>query len=614
MTLLLSLVTVFLFLSTRKQFLQEARELPVWISFGVLGFILLTLMAYLTTTTMNYGFDEVAQTVALGLLFLWMARQPESARIRRSVLRVLVATVLLACLIGVFVYAFGPLTRFVGTFLDVRAPWKSAWPNAWAQLLLLTWPIALLFAAPHRVQGSSRSETLYLIMQRCIPVGVILGCLLLSFSRAAMLTFAGQVILLIMFATQRRSSYRRIASIIVCSLAIGLVLFGLSNYLRARNNTVQSLSEKALFLADEGKSSITERSSFWRQSWILSVRRPLLGWGPGSFRFMQTSLMEGVLATSDHSHNVLLKIASERGWAAALLLAVISIALLLPSFRGLFGYAPLTVESALLLTGVMGVIAHNLVDFNLQFIGIGLPFILLMAMLPHHPSGRLNNKFIQMSVLIFTLGLLVATVHEGIFAVTSTLGRRAELRRNTDIALRWYRWSSLEWYSRDLSLAHARLLSQSPKATDVSSAEKLMQRYTTEINVSDVRGWRLRAEIAQKLGKIDEAEQSLRKALMLGGLTDLNILRQLLDLLARQNASADLAREKEFADQLLRQYYVAILSDSHYIALSSNVEEFLHIAELLSHQFPADEPKYQVMAAGVDREAKIERLRLKALQ
>jgi O-antigen ligase len=49
----------------------------------------------------------------------------------------------------------------------------------------------------------------------------------------------------------------------------------------------------------------------------MSWERPMIGFGPGTFRFVQPQLQHEVLATSDHPHNVFLKLAMERGWPAA---------------------------------------------------------------------------------------------------------------------------------------------------------------------------------------------------------------------------------------------------------------------------------------------------------
>ena len=61
---------------------------------------------------------------------------------------------------------------------------------------------------------------------------------------------------------------------------------------------------------------------------------------------------------------------------------------------------------------------------------------------------------------------------------------------------------------------------------------------------------------------------------------------------------------------MLQKYYDAILRNSHYIALSPNVEAFVDVAELMAVLYPSEAPRYQVMAAGVDRQARTERQKL----
>ncbi len=591
-------------------------------------FVLWTGLSYVFTTTMNYGFDEVTQTVALALLFLWMARLPHDAKMRTSFLKVLVASVLVACFVGVFVYAMGPLNRFVGTFLDIRAPWKHAWPNAWAELLLLSWPVALLLSHPHHEQGKGDLETFWKIAKRTTPAGVIVGCLLLSFSRAAFVALVGQAVILLFWSYRRRVAWKRVAAVVTGTLVIGLLIFGLSNHLRSRAHAVQSLSERALFLTPEGASSLTERVSFWRQALRLSAEHPFVGWGPGSFRFAQTPLMNDVLATSDHPHNVYLKAAAERGWPAALLLIALTFVLFLPLLKGLLpplrcplkgcpiscvlarvSRRELTTGQVLLLTALLGVLAHNLVDFNLHYIAVSLPAVLILAMLTEGKTVQMNKKFVHIIEYIIAIALLVAVLHEGFYAVTSTLARRADAQGKTPQALIWHRRSTGEWYSRDGLLSYARL---QMRAGVPQAAQRTIHRYTELINPVDARGWALQAEMTVAVKNTQEARALYERALALGRYTDLRILHGLLMLLSLQSTTEMAERQAEF-DTIMQHYYDAILRNAHYIALSPNVEEFLAVAEIMALTFPADAPRYQVMAASVDRQAKIERTQLSEL-
>ncbi|OIO53320.1 hypothetical protein AUJ46_05625 [Candidatus Peregrinibacteria bacterium CG1_02_54_53] len=627
-TLLLGLVASAVVLMPGHRRYEDDRSISAIVWWLTIAFVLWTGLSYIFTTTMNYGFDQVVQTAAFALLFLWMARQPADARIRTSVLRVLVVSVLVACLVGVFVYAMGPLNRFVGIFLDIRAPWKHAWPNAWAELLLLAWPVALLLSRAQHEQGSTNLRTFWKIAKRTTPAGVMVGCLLLSFSRAAIVAFVGQGIILLFWSYRRRVSWRRIAAVVTGTLVVGLLIFGLSNHLRARAHAVQSLSERVLFLTPEGSGSLTERVSFWRQAVQLSVEHPLFGWGPGSFRFAQMPLMDDVLATSDHAHNLYLHVAAERGLPAVFILLALTLVLLLPLLKGLlpplrcsFTGCPitcalariqrheLTTDQVLLLTALLGVFAHNLVDFNLHYIAVALPAVLILALLEDGGAESTNKKFVHKIEYAIAIILLAAVMRESYYAVTSTLARRADAQGKTAQALTWYERSAGEWYSRDGLLSYARL---QMRAGVPQAAQRTVHRYTQTINPVDARGWALQAEMASAVRNTNESRISYERALSLGRYTDLRILHGLLVLLSLESTTAMAERQKEF-DVIVQHYYDAILRNAHYIALSSNVEEFLAVTEVMALAFPDDAPRYQVMAAGADRQAKSERARLSAL-
>lgn len=628
-TLLLGLAACAVVLFRGRRSCDADRPIAPVVWWLTIAFVLWSAVSYVFTTTMNYGFDEVAQTASLALLFLWMARRPRESKVRMSVLRVMTVTVLLACLIGVLIYAMGPINRFVGTFLDIRAPWKHAWPNAWAELLLLAWPVALLLARPDRAQGKGAMQTFWMMLRSSIPAGVMVGCLILSFSRAAFLAFLGQGLILLFWSYRRRAPWKRVASVAMSTLFIALVIFGLSNYLRSRAHAVQSLSERTLFLAPEGMSSIAERKAFWRQGFDLSLARPIFGWGPGSFRFAQTALMEDVLETSDHPHNVLLKVALERGWPAAIILLTLTLVLLLPLVKGLFppmrssgGARPflcpvarmqrreVTTGIVLLLTAVLGVLAHNLVDFNLHYIAVSLPTVLILGMLAETEAGKTNKKFVHKIECALTVILLAAVLHEGFYAVTSTVGRRADTQGDGEQALLWYGRSKGEWYSRDLSLAQARV---QLRVGFRDAALETLRRYTEVVNPIDARGWLLYAQAEEVAGHTMLAETYYQRAYALGRYTDLRILRSLLPLLSLKSETERTDRKEEFAE-LLQQYYDAILRNSHYTALTPNVEEFVRIADFMGEQYPEEAPRYQVMAAGVVRQAKAEREKQVTLQ
>jgi len=608
MTWLLVFVTAFV---VTASFFSEKREgerpLPWLLQGGILLFVLWTLVSYVRSRVQNYGLDELFRTASLSLLFLWMARQPIGMPMRRRVLQVLAATALFACLLGMVVYTYQPVNRFVGSFFDMRFH-TNYWPNAWAEFCLLAWPIILLTTRPWMAEGKTPARTTIRVIWNSLPLGVFLGSFFLSFSRAGGIVFLGQITMLAVAWRHLGIPRKRLILIAVGAFVMALMLFGSLNDLRSSRFPVLSASDKVLFQTDEKTSSITERWDFWKQAVLLSKERPLFGWGLGSFRFVQPRLARGVLATSEHAHNVFLNVALDRGWPAVLLLCVILFSILwrpLRSFR--FGGSPEVVpqeQHVLLLVAVVGVLVHNLVDYNLQFVGIALPLTLLLGIIyqeaaPVRPSAQ--KKMIRGVEMALLFVLLLATVRETYFVVTSTLGRRAEARGDIDRALLWYGRSHGEWYSRDLYLHEAWLLSEQKKA--YQRAETVLDMYLWE-NPEDTRGWKLKGDIAERRKASKDALAAYEKAYALGRMVNMGAVRGYLEALEEMKMKERITQEMPHMDALLQRYHDAIMVNAHFIALSQNVEDFLAIVEDLSRLYPAGEPKYQVMAANVDRQAK----------
>ena len=122
-----------------KQGTLQKKYFDIWII--IMLFILWTLLSYVGSTTLNYGFDEVLRTGGLGLLLLWFLQQESEGFAERFFIW-MTNLVIVSCLIGLLVYILQPVNRFVGTFFDMRFH-TDYWPNAAADFLLLAWPIEI---------------------------------------------------------------------------------------------------------------------------------------------------------------------------------------------------------------------------------------------------------------------------------------------------------------------------------------------------------------------------------------------------------------------------------------------------------------------------------------
>ena len=602
----------------RVELKVESVPFRLWLL--VIAYITWTVLSYVNSQTANYGLDEVFRTTSLGLLFLWTIRHSELFTLNSSLIpKFLTHLTLLACIIGLLVYILQPVDRFVGTFFDYRFH-TDYWPNAWGEFLLLVWPVVAYFCMGRQVErGKLRVESVLL--------GFVLGCLFLSYSRGSIIAFTGQIFLLavsVFLAHKKRSASSPLSTLhsplLLVLLSTIITFFG-ANLLRANIYDVQSVSEKVTFTAAEGTSSASERSQFWSHATTLSKQEPLFGYGPYSFRFVQTPLQEGVLATSDHPHNVFLKLAAERGIVSALLffLIIVLVASSLLYFFTSSHFDASHKENHLLLAmfvGIAGLLAHNLIDYNLQFTGIAILFWIFLACIysatckdkeTKNQKPKTKNISVIIEVLMATI-LLCTAFYEGLFLVTSSLGRHAQARGDSVAALQWFDRSVRENFSRDLHLSRAQILQEQGK---YDAAIDALDAYLG-LNEHDFRAWKRRGDILSLQKQFSDAEMAYTTAYLYGRYNDIGIMESTVDLLIRSGKRNEVRERKEEFDALLTAYANAITFNVHYISLSPNVESFIRLAERFATFDYRDAPKYQVFAAKADHHATYERERLKS--
>ncbi len=435
--------------------MTDGKDVPPELWSAVVLFLLWTIISYVLSLTQNYGLDEVLRDGTLFLLFLWIMRRNATngaSTFAERLIQLLVILTIVGCVIGVFVYVLQPVTRFVGTFFYFRFA-TDYWPNAWAEMLLMTWPLVYRWS---QIAKTPRSR-----IARDLVLGFVIGCLLLTFSRGGFLVFAIQCVLLAALqwiSVGKKFEVKSTLRSFMLVAVLALVTFLSCNAVRGQFHEVESVARKATFTADEGTSSLTERWGFFKQSLTLTAMRPLFGWGPYSFRFVQPRLEESVLATSDHPHNVFLKLAMERGIVAALCLLFIILYALRSAWKSAWRTKPIIIA---VIVSVVGVLIHNLIDYNLQFVGIVLPFMLLLGVLAYPslcPVPLTMRRVMRWTEGVIACAILIVVILEGRTLVLSSLGRHAEAGKNTQVALSWYAQAEGELYSRDLELSRVSLL------------------------------------------------------------------------------------------------------------------------------------------------------------
>ncbi len=569
-----------------------------------------SLCSFVYSATRNYGFDEMLRDGACIALFLGLLPLTTASvhmeHLRKWVVSSIAIATLCASAIGVGVYVLQPVDRFVGTFLDFRFH-TDYWPNAWAEYLLLAWPLLVVWLQPWRVR---------LRPVRFALLGFVLGTLLLSYSRGAMLAFCGQIVVAAVLVAWQLRAHLHIASVLrvlgaaVTTMAIACLVFFAANGLRSQFFAVQSVTEKVTFTAAEGTSSIDERASFWSQAKTMALQRPLLGWGPYSFRFVQPRMQQGILATADHPHNLFLKLAAERGISAAVVFGLFLLVVLLEAAVALMRTRNLVTE-ALVFTAILGVLAHNQIDYNLQFVGIILPFwVLLLLITPLPPIRRLRLRSGLVQGIAFTLAMLCffAAVRETPVLQMSSRGRSLQSAGQLPQALEAYAAAKGQWYPRDLLLSTLEVqlsLHRQPEALAALKAYRLQ-------NLVDPRVPVISGYLALSQRNPEEALSAFSLAFVQAGKNDASAIRGLLLTLQALRRPALTRQWEPQVIGLMEQYASAIAHNTHFIALSRNVEEMQQSIALARLVYPAYIPELTAMEKTINDASERERGRLQA--
>lgn len=576
---------------------DEEKDIPGGMWWAAVLLFLWTVLSYVQSQTGNNGLDEVFRTGALTIIFFWSARMAREQGFTSRFAQVLAWTTLAAVAIGIAVYALQPVTRFVGTFFDARFD-TDYWPNAWAEFVLLAWPVVLLHA-------KKSGKRIWLVV-----LGMVLGSLFLSYSRGAYIAFGGQLVLLgIATALRKPKNIRSIVLLVFFVGLVSLLTFFSANLLRSDFHEVQNLEQKVTFTSDEGASSVDERRAFMEQALKLAMEEPITGYGPYSFRFVQTRLENGIYATSDHPHNLFLKTAMEEGIPAAGLLILLLLFILVPACTRIVKKES-DDAAPLLLIGVAGVLAHVLIDYNLQFVGNALPFWMMLGCLtpivapvvrPLLPTRRSTE------IVIATL-LLVVAMFEGRYLIISSYGRHAEANGKYDIALAYYDSARSELFSRDLHLSRAFL---DMKLGKTAEAKQALTQYLWRNNI-DARAWLALGRVLQTSAEWRLSLAAYRQAYDLGKWNLPGALQGVVDMETTLGERGAIDGKRAEYDMLLAAYHGAIMKNVHFIALGTVPEEFVTLTDTFAKLYPKEKKEYETMGMEALTHAKEERTRFSA--
>ena len=269
----------------------------------------------------------------------------------------------------------------------------------------------------------------------------------------------------------------------------------------------------------------------------MALRKPLLGYGPFSFRYVYPSIQTELLAISDHPHNWMLKVAAESGIPAFLLLTTYLLYLIYSHRRVMqIVHHDERAITSILFISIVGAILHNMVDFNFNFLTTALLFWVLLGLYRQRSSSpSLHHHPILIAAIVLTLAFFV--INEG-GAAYSRDYRNSLFPRNY-------------------------FLEQSPNLP-----------YHLSLNPHDARAW-------------DAAGDPI-KAVELDPMNNFRYYYDALQKLSRLEESPEFQALADRVRELLSSYEPMVATNLHFTAFTDNPEYAAKIYELLDEPQKAD--------------------------
>ena len=505
------------------------------------GIIALTLLLLLTiaigwtnSTMKDFGLISISGLFSGLVLLLTTAQIDVTENEGEKLLKALSLFAALLSIFGTIMYIATPLDRISSTFLHL--PYLStSYPNAFALFLFALLPIPLL----------NLENKLW------FSVSIIMGAsLLLTFSRSSYIAVI--FIIATLFITKKITINKKSAALF---MAIALLTISIQ-FLRPNILPSNTFREKLTLQSDEKISSVSERLAFWNGALAIIKNYPMTGTGPDTFRFHFPFYHKELLANADHPHNFILKQAVEFGIPSALLLISL-IAIILYRARSL---TQTNLGTAIFLS-IGGMIIHNLLDDNLNFVSNASLFWLLLGLLislspKTNPAPTRAVKAV--SILLATI-LLIAGSYE-------------IYQRNLIVRARSVSTEKAFENIKPIFYEDALLL----KAGNMSdnTAKKMLQQ-ATKHNTRFARAENLLSEIYLKEGNKTEAKKYSDLALKYDSYNDLRYHYHKLLI------ESPLQTEEKLYIELLKNYLELLNRNAHETIRSDNPLYAIKIAALL---------------------------------
>ena len=585
MVILLSFFCLFFFLAFRKE--QSAWSTSVKLEqVFIFVFLVFVGLSQIFSQTKNVGFNELMAFYSCFSVYLIFAYREN--KWLEKFLKIIVIGAVLASILGFSIYVLKEAPpRMIGPFFNIFYA-SNLWPNAFALFLVTVWPLPILFNF-----GKSRVGV---GVPWLIALSLVLSALFLTYSRGALLTAIFQAIILLIYFI-KRIDFAVIKKVLFVGLLSCFFVVSLNSARDLRfNDNVISFSDKLTFQNQENLTSVKERYDFWKGAVDLSLNSPVFGYGPFSFRYLyEAKEQKDLLAIADHPHNVFLKIAAENGLVACAAFIGLLLTILIIFVKNFKKFKDRSSRdlSYILAVSIVGNFAHNMIDYNLNFLANLLLLFLLLSflrsILVQNFYSKNSKTFILSGILPFILAvfLFIFSIYEGgILVVAKTYDE--DFRR-------------FSFYPREYFLQKADYYLQN---NDFSNAEKYAKEEVS-LNPYDSLAWERLGQIyykkadnsssndpngtSYKTDYLKEAITSFKEAIDVNPYNDFNYYREYLSALTTSGNYEEVSELKHDILELLKKYKPMIKNNVHFTTYTSNADAAIDIYKFFGEYGKAKE-------------------------
>lgn len=571
MVILLSFFCLFFFLAFRKEKSAWTASVKLEQIF-IFVFLVFVGLSQIFSQTKNIGFNELMAFYSCFSVYLIFAYREN--KWLGKFLKIIVIGAVLASILGFAIYILKEAPpRMIGSFFNIFYD-SNLWPNAFALALVTVWPLFILFLF-NTEKANKKTGVFWLI-----GLSLVLSALFLTYSRGALLTAIFQAVILLIYFIKRINfaAVKKIAFIGLLS-AFLVVSLNLIRDLRFNNNVI-SFSDKLAFQNQENLTSVKERYDFWKGAFKLSLDSPLFGYGPYSFRYIyEAKEQKDLLAIADHPHNVFLKIAVENGFVACaafigFLLTILVV--LIKNFKKFKNRAGKDL-SFILAASIAGNFAHNMIDYNLNFLANLLLLFLLLSFLRSILVQNFyskNLKTLSLSgILPFSLALFIFifSIYEGGILVATKVYN--EDLRSLSLYPREYYTKKVDYYLVNKDFPNAEKYAKkelSLNSYDSKAWEQLGKAYDEQSKKSELANDYPRANDYLK-----KAVESFKKAIEVNPYNTFAYYKDYYETLKKLNdkeSKEEFKKLEENLKKLLEDYVLLAKNNVHFTSYTLDAD------------------------------------------